>query len=38
MAKPEEMGTTDAETGRGLGGVEGAGVEGVEGAMDEVLG
>ena len=38
MAKAEEMGTTHAETDGGLGGVEGTGVEGVEGAMDEVLG
>ena len=32
------MGTTDAETGGGLGCVEGTGVEVVEGAMDEVPG
>lgn len=36
--KAEEMGTTDAQTGGGLGGVDRAGVEVVEGAMDEFLG
>ena len=38
MAKAKEMETTDAETGGGLQGVEGTGVEVVEGAMEEVLG
>ena len=37
-SKAEEMGTTDAETRGGLGGVEDTGIEIVEGAMDEVLG
>ena len=35
MAKAKEVGTTDAETGGGLGGVEGTGVEVVEGAMEK---
>lgn len=36
--KAEEMGTTDVQPGGGLRGVEGPGVEVVEGSMDEILG
>ena len=38
LAKAKELGPTDAETGGGLGGVKGTGVDVVEGVMDEVLG